>query len=66
MIIASTSDEIRNRGCTINLAAVPAGLKRGELTPNGKREHLYGKGIRGAEAEAVVEQLYGPLPHGSD
>lgn len=35
------------------------GLQRNVLTPDAKRWQLWGKGVRGAEADAIVEQLYG-------
>lgn len=35
------------------------GLLRNVLTPNGKRWQLWDRGIRGAEADKVIEQMYG-------
>jgi len=35
-------------------------LKRNELTPAGKRRQLWGKGVRGADADKIIEDLYGP------
>ncbi len=37
------------------------GLKRNELTPYGKRWQLWSLGVKGAEADKIVEDLYGPL-----
>lgn len=31
-----------------------------ELTPYGKRWQLWGNGVKGTEADAIIEQLYGP------
>lgn len=36
------------------------GLRRNELTPYTKRLQLAAVGVRGVEADAIVEQLYGP------
>lgn len=34
------------------------GLRRNVITPNGKREQLWGKGIRGQEAEEIINSIY--------
>ena len=34
------------------------GLRRNELTPDGKRWQLWGKGIRGAQADAIIDELF--------
>ncbi len=37
------------------------GLKRNELTPYAKRWQLWGNGIKGVEADRIIDELYGPL-----
>ncbi len=37
------------------------GLKRNVLTPYGKRWQLWGNGIKGAEADRIIDELYGPV-----
>lgn len=37
-------------------------LSRGELTRTGKKEHLANEGVKGAAAEAILRELYGPEP----
>lgn len=34
-------------------------LQRNQLTPDAKRWQLWGKGIKGAEADAIIAELYG-------
>lgn len=59
MIVTATK-EIQDRGCSVNKDAVPAGLKRNELTPYGKREHLaQAYKITGADADKIITDLYG-------
>lgn len=36
------------------------GLQRNVLTPDGKRWQLWGKGVKGHVAEAIITDLYGP------
>jgi len=36
------------------------GLRRNELTPTGKKDHLAGLGISGQSAKDTLEKLYGP------
>lgn len=36
------------------------GLQRNVLTPDAKRWQLWGKGVRGTEADAIITELYGP------
>lgn len=36
-----------------------AGLLRNTLTVEGKRQHLYANGTRGADAEKILRELYG-------
>lgn len=43
----------------IGSASAP-GLRRNVLTPNGKRWQLWGKGIKGADADKIIDELYGP------
>lgn len=40
------------------------GLRRNELTPDGKRWQLWGKGIRGKEADEVIRKVYDEDRHG--
>lgn len=54
-MIVHGNDETRNR---IGSPEHP-GLKRGELTRDGKRLQLASKNIRGAEADEVLNRLYG-------
>lgn len=36
------------------------GLKRNELTPQGKRDHLTSVGIKGEDADKIIDKLYKP------
>lgn len=59
MIILSTTPDIQNRGCAVDLTWVSPGLQRNVLTPSAKRWQLWGKGVRGADAETIITELYG-------
>lgn len=58
MRIVSTSKAIADK---IGRADHP-GLMRSELTPDGKRSQLWGLGIRGADADRIMSDLYGRKP----
>lgn len=49
-----------DRGVSVDLKNLPAGLKTNELTRDQKRGHLYDKGIRGPRAEEILDEIYGP------
>lgn len=58
-VVIAVTPEILNRGCCVDPANVPPGLKRGELNAEGKRWQLWSIGIKGASADTLIEQLYG-------
>lgn len=46
--------ELQNKIGDIN----SSGLQRNILTADGKRWQLWGRGIRGSEADAIIAELY--------
>lgn len=52
--------EPASRCRTVSAISTPPGLSNNVLTADAKRWQLWGKGIRGAAADEVLERLYGP------
>lgn len=55
----SEREKFLNRGVAIDPNNIPEGLRTNKLTRRQKKDHLAGKGIKGAAAEEILEQLYG-------
>lgn len=55
----ATKEEIRNRGVEVDPSNLPPSLKTNEMTRDQKRNHLRGKGIKGADAEKILDDMYG-------
>ena len=51
--------EIMDRGTSIDPNATPETLRTNEMTRRQKRDHLHSRGIKGTDAEELLDKLYG-------